>query len=409
MKNLCVSWLVVVLFLFACTESVTQPYTGPIALSIVSGEGQSGPPGVELPDPLVVKVEDARGRRVRGQIVNFRVIDGDGSVFAGVAETDRRGIAQERWTLGLRGAQRVEARAVNTRTGEALTFAEFTATVIGEIPPTAPPHLAFSVQPTNTVLNQAILPAVQVEVRDGVGALVTASTAVVTLFIGTNPSGGVLSGTNTVNAIGGIATFSGLSINQLGEGYTLLASSGALTAATSDEFRIEEPQEIIQLEQGGNNFSIAPFFAVGQTFTPLDGSFDSFSFWLQGEVGNEFEVFLYEWDSGVAAMTGSELWSSGARTATPGVNSEVVFTPGLVLDPGLEYLLFVYQSAFPQVSVLSSFGNPYAGGQLVRAEFPTGTSPASAFTRPNIAASESSHGNLSDEDMTFTALFSVVR
>jgi hypothetical protein len=79
---------------------------------------------------LVVKVEDAKGKGVRGQIVNFRVTEGGGSVFAGVAITDKDGVAQERWTLGESGSQQVEARAVDTETGEALTFAVFIATVL---------------------------------------------------------------------------------------------------------------------------------------------------------------------------------------------------------------------------------------------------------------------------------------
>src|SRR5262245_26661737 len=79
-----------------------------IDLLEVSGNGQSGLPGTELPKPLVVKVVDRKGRRVEEQIVNFRVVAGGGSVFAGAAITNENGIAQERWTLGLTGAQRVE-------------------------------------------------------------------------------------------------------------------------------------------------------------------------------------------------------------------------------------------------------------------------------------------------------------
>ena len=99
-------------------------------------------------------------------------------------------------------------------------------------------QLALSVQPTNTVANEAISPAVQVEVRDAGGALVTTARDPVTIAIGTNPSGGVLSGTKTVNAVGGIATFSGLSIDYAGTGYALVATSGALTNATSAAFDI---------------------------------------------------------------------------------------------------------------------------------------------------------------------------
>lgn len=109
--------------------------TPPLSMSVVSGDGQQGPPGSQLPDPLVVRVEDARGRPVAGQIVNFRVVSGGGSVFAGAAISNRSGLAQERWTLGFGGLQRVEARAIDPATGEPLTFAVFTATLTDSIPP----------------------------------------------------------------------------------------------------------------------------------------------------------------------------------------------------------------------------------------------------------------------------------
>jgi len=60
----------------------------------------------------------------------------------------------------------------------------------------------------------------------------------VTLAIGTNPGGGTLSGTKTVTVSSGVATFTGLSIDLAGNGYTLIASSGTLTEATSDTFNI---------------------------------------------------------------------------------------------------------------------------------------------------------------------------
>lgn len=79
---------------------------------------------------------------------------------------------------------------------------------------------------------------VKVEVLDGSGHLATGSTAAVTVAIGSNPGSGSLSGTLTVNAIGGIASFSDLSINQPGDGYTLTATSPGITPETSDQFKI---------------------------------------------------------------------------------------------------------------------------------------------------------------------------
>src|SRR4029079_15535346 len=93
--------------------------------------------------------------------------------------------------------------------------------------------LAFSVQPSNTTAGASISPAVKVEVRDSNGNVVTSSSASVTLAIGTNPASGTLSGTKTVVAVNGVATFSDLSIDKAGTGYTLSASSAGLTGATS--------------------------------------------------------------------------------------------------------------------------------------------------------------------------------
>src|SRR5204862_4998609 len=52
------------------------------------------------------------------------------------------------------------------------------------------------------------------------------------------PGGGTLSGTATVSAVSGVATFSTLSIDKSGAGYTFTAASGALTGATSAAFTI---------------------------------------------------------------------------------------------------------------------------------------------------------------------------
>ena len=101
-------------------------------MQIVAGDQQPAQVGTELPSPLVVKVLDAQGRIVSGQVVNFRVTSGGGSVFAGVASTNDSGVARERWTLGTSTAdsQRVEARAVDNVTGAPLTFATFKATAL---------------------------------------------------------------------------------------------------------------------------------------------------------------------------------------------------------------------------------------------------------------------------------------
>ena len=99
-------------------------------------------------------------------------------------------------------------------------------------------RLAFVQQPTDTVAGASISPAVTVRIEDAEGNSVTADGTPITLAIGTNPSGGTLSGTLTQNSVSGVATFAGLSIDLVGTGYTLTAASTGLTGATSDPFNI---------------------------------------------------------------------------------------------------------------------------------------------------------------------------
>lgn len=111
-----------------CDITGSDPPRTPATLDVVSGDLQTATAGTQLPQPLVVEVLDAGGNPVRGQVVNWVVTAGGGSVFAGTAVTDANGRAQERWTLGTVAGdtQRVEARAVGS-SGEAIVFGEFRA------------------------------------------------------------------------------------------------------------------------------------------------------------------------------------------------------------------------------------------------------------------------------------------
>ena len=109
------------------------------------------------------------------------------------------------------------------------------------VSPGAPAALAFRVEPTDAEVNLAIVPLVEVGIEDEFGNAVTTATNAVTLAIGTNPGGGTLTGTTTVDAVAGMASFAGLVIDKTGSGYTLVATSGSLTQATSDNFDIVFP------------------------------------------------------------------------------------------------------------------------------------------------------------------------
>ena len=103
-----------------------------------------------------------------------------------------------------------------------------------------PDHLKFNVQPSNIVAGGTITPAISVTILDGSNNATT-TTADVTVAVGTNPSGGTLGGTLTVTAVNGTATFSDLTVNKSGVGYTLMATSSSLLGATSNAFTVSCP------------------------------------------------------------------------------------------------------------------------------------------------------------------------
>jgi hypothetical protein len=123
--------------------------------------------------------------------------------------------------LVLRRAQTLTG--TGTDTGDASVTGSTTFTIA----PAVADHLLFVQQPTDTAAGQLITPAVVVDVVDAFGNVETDDNSdTVTLSLGTNPSGGALSGTLTVTVVNGVATFSDLSIDQAGAGYTLHATTG---------------------------------------------------------------------------------------------------------------------------------------------------------------------------------------
>ena len=92
-------------------------------------------------------------------------------------------------------------------------------------------------QPSNTVAGAAIGPAIVLDAEDDLGNLLTGDNSTVTLSIFSGPDGGTLLGTANVQASNGVATFSDGTLPKSGT-YTLLASDGTFTPATSDSFTI---------------------------------------------------------------------------------------------------------------------------------------------------------------------------
>ena len=183
---------------------------------------------------VTVTAADASGSPVAGYTgtVHFTSSDGAAILPANYTFTSAdKGVHTFTVTLKTAGSKTVTA--TDTVNGS------LTGTATLTVSPAAASKLLFGQQPTNANAGATISPAVTVQVQDQYGNLVTSdNTDQVTVAIGSNPGGGTLSGTGTVTVSGGVATFSTLSIDKVGVGYTLTANSGLLAGTTSSSFSI---------------------------------------------------------------------------------------------------------------------------------------------------------------------------
>ena len=140
-----------------------------------------------------------------------------------------------------------------------LTGATSTAFSVAAGPAKTP---VFTTKPASTTAG-ATLALVRVAVQDAYGNTCTSATNAVTVALGVNPTGAVLAGTRTGNAVKGVATFSGLSISKAGTGYTLRATATGLTSAGSTAFNITSaaPAKLVFTVQPSNA-------AAGVVITP---------------------------------------------------------------------------------------------------------------------------------------------
>ena len=228
------------------------------ALAVVSGSGQSGTVGKAtaptLASPLVAKVTAADGLGVAGVTVNFAAATGSGSVSPSSAVTDVGGIAQTSWTLANTAGTQTATASVAGLTGSPVTFTATGAAAVAT-------KLAFTAVPASVV---AAAPFnVAVTALDAASDVVSGFSGTVALSFGASPSGATLGGTTSVAAVGGVATFTGLSIALPGNGYTLTAAATGLTGATSSAFNVTSgaPASMVVVSGGGQTAATSALLA----------------------------------------------------------------------------------------------------------------------------------------------------
>jgi hypothetical protein len=191
--------------------------------------------GAAITPAVQVSAKDAQGNLVTGFT---------GSVTVAIGTNPAGGTLAGTTTVTAVGGVATFASLSLDKSGTGYTLTAAAAGLTGAtsaaftINPGAVSQLVFTGPPSSVRAGHAIFPAVQVSARDALGNPVTGYTGSVTVAIGTNPAAGTLTGTTTVTAAAGVATFSTLSIDKVGTGYTLTAAASGLTGATSTAFDV---------------------------------------------------------------------------------------------------------------------------------------------------------------------------
>jgi hypothetical protein len=209
------------------TVIVRPPAT---AIAMVGGNAQSGAILTAAAQPLAVRVTAADGLGVEGVQVGFAVTTGVGTLSSATATTDAEGLATVTFTYGNQlGAATISATATGL-TGSPVLF---NATAV----PGAATTLAFTTQPVGG-LSDAVLAPFVVEARDALGNRATSYTGAVTVALeggaavlvdGIEHASATLAGTFTVNAVGGVATFSAARVDGAVAGARFRASATNVT------------------------------------------------------------------------------------------------------------------------------------------------------------------------------------
>lgn len=249
-------WTHIFLFFFTACSATPTSLSKPAflqlgSLSVVSGNEQSAAVETTLSQRFVVKVLDKSGKPMIGQKIKW--VSSLGTLDISSSISDESGTSQgPLLTLGSKpGPVLITATAEND---SSQVSADFTANALVG----AAASLVFSQQPAASISQYATMTlAPQVSILDANGNLETNSSAVVSLNLNSAMSGVTFSGTTTMAAVSGVASFGNLMVDTIGTDYTLTANVQGLNAVTSSPFSIADAGLTMMVQPRGSDFQTA--------------------------------------------------------------------------------------------------------------------------------------------------------
>jgi hypothetical protein len=174
--------------------------------------------------PLVVSIENSDGG----------VVPSSAAVTVTISSGTLNGTTTENAVNGVATFSNLSVPAAGSSFTLTAASSGLTSATTGNFSITAPTKLAWSQQPTSQFPNDPITPAPTVLVQNASGTTDPYYTGAVTVSIASGS--GTLGGTLTVNAVAGVATFNDIYLATGSGSFTLSATSGSLTPATSSSF-----------------------------------------------------------------------------------------------------------------------------------------------------------------------------
>ena len=219
----------VAFLIFGCGESTTAPPAVRLAFISLPSFGVAG----AAMGPVMVAVQDDEGHTVTGANNSVSMAIGSnpaGGTLSGLVTVNAvDGIA----TFNDLRIRRSGSGYTLSATSSGLAAASSTAFSIVNAPDS---KIDFTVQPTGGIA-RAPMPPFSLSVQDSLGNSGGTTPRSITLSLGTNTTGAVLSGELSRSTSQGVALFGGLIVSKPGN-YTIVATSAGLGPATSTTFEM---------------------------------------------------------------------------------------------------------------------------------------------------------------------------
>ncbi len=363
----------------ACGHLTGPPNTGgtPVSLSF-SVQPTTSTAGTSIP-PIQVVAHDAAGKLA----TSF-----NGSVTVAIATNVGGGTLRGSTTVSASGGVATFGNLSIDKAGTGYrlnaTSGSLAPATSGKFDITGGPatHLVFTIQPSTAAADKSISPGVRVAAEDSLGNTDGTFIGTVTIVLAQDPPGGTLSGTTTVAAVAGAATFSTLSLDKVGSGYTLAASASGLTAGTSAAFAIipgSATHIVFSTQPSGTTAGVTITPAVQVTALDTAGNTAT------GYIGNVTLVITGGTGTSGATLSGTRTIAAAAGVAT--------FSTLSINFAGTGYTLTAMASG--TTGTISAPFNITAGSpdSLVFTVQPTATTAGSAITPAVQLAAKDSLGN----------------